>query len=69
MLERAVAALSADLLQFGSDRFLPCPAASIREAIAEMQRLLDTLDLPVGARERVMAGTADAWLRPLPGGQ
>lgn len=69
MMERAVATLSADLLQFGSDRFLPCPAQSIRDAIEEMQRLLDALELPVEARERVMAGTADAWLRPFPGGQ
>lgn len=66
MMERAVATLSPELLQFGSDRFLPCPGSAIREAIDEVQRLLDALALPVVARERIFAGTADAWLRPLP---
>ena len=43
MMERAVATLSPELLQFGSDRFLPCPGSAVREAIAAAYIGLDEL--------------------------
>ena len=63
MMERAVATLGCDLLQFGSDRFLPCPGASIREAIAEVSALLDVQDVGASERACVFGGTALKWLR------
>lgn len=62
VLARALAVLGPGLLQFGSDRFLPCSGAHIREMVDEVERLLDELQVDSEARERVMAGTASAWL-------
>lgn len=63
MIERALATLSADLLQFGSDRFLPCDASSVASAIDDVVKLLDGVAATPAARERIFAGTALAWLR------
>ena len=62
VLERALAVLGASLLQFGSDRFLPCSGAHIRSAIDEVDELLDELDADPADRERIMGSTAAAWL-------
>lgn len=62
MLSKALAVLGPDLLQFGSDRFLPCSGAHIAENIHEVSVLLDKLDIDPKARERIMYGTAAAWL-------
>ncbi|MDQ6618299.1 MAG: amidohydrolase family protein [Pseudomonadota bacterium] len=62
VLQKAVAVLTANLLQFGSDRFLPCSGAHIRSAIDEVHELFDKLDLGSTERARVMGGTAAAWL-------
>lgn len=63
MIERALATLSADLLQFGSDRFLPCSAETVASAIDEVVKLLDTAGATTQQRNRIFAGTALAWLR------
>ena len=62
MLERALAVLSPNLLQFGSDRFLPCEGASIRAAIDEVDALFDELSVSAADRRRMFCGTAAAWL-------
>jgi predicted TIM-barrel fold metal-dependent hydrolase len=62
-LRRAVAVLSPALLQFGSDRFLPCGGAHVRSAIDEVARLADAIGLDAAARARIMSGTAAAWLK------
>jgi predicted TIM-barrel fold metal-dependent hydrolase len=62
VLRKALAVLTPALLQFGSDRFLPCSAEHIRSAIADVDTLLDTLGVTAPDRERVMSGTAAAWL-------
>lgn len=61
-LKNALEVLTPDLLQFGSDRFLPCSGADIGEKIREVYELFDVLQVAPAARERVMAGTARAWL-------
>lgn len=62
VLRRALDVLGADLLQFGSDRFLPCSGAHIKGAIDEVSALLDDLGADDAARWRIMGGTAAAWL-------
>jgi predicted TIM-barrel fold metal-dependent hydrolase len=62
VLERALAVLGAGLLQFGSDRFLPCDGGWLREAVDEVFRLFDELDVGEADRRRVMGGTAANWL-------
>ena len=61
-LRRALAVLGPELLQFGSDRFLPCSGGHVKEAIEEVNELLDQLDVDGRGRQRVMGGTAAAWL-------
>ncbi len=61
-LKNALEVLTPDLLQFGSDRFFPCTGAHISEKIQEVSALFDVLEVAPAARERVMAGTASAWL-------
>jgi hypothetical protein len=62
VLRKALAVLTPALLQFGSDRFLPCSGAHIRSAIDEADELLSRLDVDRSAKARVMSGTAAAWL-------
>ena len=62
VLRKALACLSAQLLQFGSDRFLPCSGEHIASAVHEVEALLDGIGVDAPARERIMAGTAAAWL-------
>ena len=62
VLRKALALLTPALLQFGSDRFLPCSGEHIRSAIAEVDALFNLLGMDESARERVMSGTAAAWL-------
>jgi len=61
-LGRALAVLGPGLIQFGSDRFLPCTAGHIRVLIDEVAALFDELDLTQETRDRIMGGTAAAWL-------
>ena len=62
VLRKALAVLTPALLQFGSDRFLPCSGEHIRSAIDEVDELLSMLQVDSSARDRVMSGTAAAWL-------
>jgi predicted TIM-barrel fold metal-dependent hydrolase len=62
VLRKALAVLTPALLQFGSDRFLPCSGAHIRSAIDEVDELLSRLDVDPSAKARLMSGTAAAWL-------
>ncbi|HBY93447.1 MAG: amidohydrolase family protein [Ardenticatenaceae bacterium] len=68
VFERALAVLGPALLQFGSDRFLPCSGEHIRTAIDEVATLLDGLRVDAGGRERIMGRTAATWLG-LPAGR
>jgi len=61
-LGRALEVLGADLLQFGSDCFLPCSGAEIAERMGWVHALLDELDVDADARRRLWGGTAAAWL-------
>lgn len=62
VLRNALAVLSPELLQFGSDCFLPCPAAELVARRQTVERLFDELDVDQAARTRIMSGTAAAWL-------
>jgi predicted TIM-barrel fold metal-dependent hydrolase len=61
-LSRALEVLGPELLQFGSDCFLPCSGAEIAERMRWVDELLDALDVPAEARRRIWGGTAAAWL-------
>jgi predicted TIM-barrel fold metal-dependent hydrolase len=63
VLEKALAVLRPSLLQFGSDRFLPCSGAHIRSSVEEVADLLDQLQVTKEDRGRIMGGTAANWLR------
>ena len=63
VLHKALDVLTPRLIQFGSDRFFPCSGPHIREMIDEVYRLLDELEVDAAGRERIMGGTAAAWLR------
>jgi len=62
VLGRALSVLGSGLLQFGSDCFLPCPGAELRERRSWLEALL--LELEVGSVEmdRIFCKTAQAWL-------
>jgi uncharacterized protein len=62
VLSKAIAVLTPELLQFGSDVFLPCPGELIKNRIDDVITLLDHLDVDTRGRERIMGGTAAAWL-------
>lgn len=62
VLDKALAVIGAEMLQFGSDRFLPCSGDHIRAAIREVEVLLDDLNVDAAGREAIFAGTAAAWL-------
>lgn len=62
VLSRALSVLSARLLQFGSDCFLPCDGAAVASRMKEVEDLLDELEVAAEERARIMGGTAAAWL-------
>lgn len=62
VLSKALSVLGPDLLQFGSDCFLPCSGAHIAERRGWVEDLLDELDVDARGRERIWSGTAAAWL-------
>jgi predicted TIM-barrel fold metal-dependent hydrolase len=61
-LARALEVLGPELLQFGSDCFLPCSGAHIAERIGWVADLLDALEVDAAGRARIWGGTAAAWL-------
>lgn len=63
VLKRALAVIGPDLLQFGSDRFLPCSGAHIRDAMDEVSLLLRDLEVDSESRQSIFGGTAASWLR------
>ncbi|HEY0877962.1 MAG TPA: hypothetical protein VGE10_05870, partial [Zeimonas sp.] len=63
VLERALQVLGAELLQFGSDCFLPCSGKTIAERRGWVVDLLDEIGVDAAARERIWSGTAASWLR------
>ena len=62
VLARMLEVLGPGSLQFGSDCFLPCSGAHLRERRDWVQDLMDLLDLDDAAREQIWWGTAAAWL-------
>jgi predicted TIM-barrel fold metal-dependent hydrolase len=62
VLRKALAVLGPELLQFGSDCFLPCSGTHIAERMGWVHELLDRLEVDGTARERIWHGTAAAWL-------
>ena len=62
VLRKALAVLIPELLQFGSDVFLPCSGELIRSRLNEVLDLLGRLEVDKQSRERIMGGTAAAWL-------
>lgn len=62
VLQKALAVLGPGLIQFGSDRFFPCSGAHIRVLVDEVLALLDELEVGAADRDRIMGGTAAAWL-------
>lgn len=62
VLRKALAVLGPGLIQFGSDRFFPCSGAHIRILVDEVLELFERLELGREDRERIMSGTAAAWL-------
>lgn len=62
VLGKALAVLGPALLQFGSDRFLPCSGAHIRSAIEDVMALCEQLQVKQEERARIMWGTAANWL-------
>ena len=62
VLQLALEVLGPGLLQFGSDCFLPCPGAQLRERRGWLEDLLNELETPLEAQARIFSGTAHAWL-------
>jgi predicted TIM-barrel fold metal-dependent hydrolase len=62
VLRNALAVLGPDLLQFGSDRFLPCSGSHIKSAVDEVKLLLEEIEVDKRGVERIMGGTAAHWL-------
>jgi predicted TIM-barrel fold metal-dependent hydrolase len=63
VLKLALEVLGGELLQFGSDCFLPCSGRQIAERRGWVVDLLDQLSVDAATRERIFSGTAAAWLR------
>jgi len=63
VLHKALEVLGPGLLQFGSDRFLPCSGAHIRTAVEEVYALLHDLDVDEKTQAQIMHHTAAAWLK------
>lgn len=61
-LKLALEVLGPGLLQFGSDCFLPCPGAQLRERRGWLEALLNELQAPAATQEQIFSGTAAAWL-------
>ena len=66
VLRNALAVLGPELLQYGSDCFLPCPARELLDRQAALVAVLDALAVDAPARRHIFATTATAWLA-LPG--
>jgi predicted TIM-barrel fold metal-dependent hydrolase len=62
VLSKALEVLGPELMQFGSDRFLPCSGSHIRAAIDEVETLLNDLQVGPAGRQAIFAGSAAAWL-------
>jgi predicted TIM-barrel fold metal-dependent hydrolase len=62
VIRRAVACLTPSLLQFGSDRFLPCSGAHIASAITETRELCMAAGCSSADIARILGGTAAKWL-------
>lgn len=62
VLSKALQVLGPELLQFGSDCFLPCPGSHVAERRQWVIDLLDELEVGEAARQRIWSGTASAWL-------
>lgn len=62
VLQLALEVLGPGLLQFGSDCFLPCPGAALRERRGWLEALLAELQTPADAQAQIFGGTAAAWL-------
>lgn len=62
VLSKALAVLGSELLQFGSDCFLPCSGQHIAERMRWVEDLMNELELDAHARQRIWSGTAAAWL-------
>lgn len=62
VLQLALEVLGPGLLQFGSDCFLPCPGAQLRERRGWLEDLLNELETPLEAQAKIFSGTAHAWL-------
>jgi predicted TIM-barrel fold metal-dependent hydrolase len=62
VLRKALAVLGPEMIQFGSDRFLPCSGEHIRSAIEEVRALLDDLNLEQNGQASIFGTTAAAWL-------
>ena len=58
--------LGAGSLQFGSDCFLPCSGAEVRQRMHWVADLMDQLALGEGDRRQIWSGTAAAWLALAP---
>ena len=62
VLHRALEVLGPEMLQFGSDRFLPCSGEHIHSAIEEVETLLKELEVNESGGTSIMSGTAASWL-------
>ena len=62
VLRKALDVIGPRSIQFGSDRFFPCSGPHIRVMVDEVYHLLDDLNVDAAGRERIMGGTAAAWL-------
>ncbi|MGE5450775.1 MAG: amidohydrolase family protein [Acidobacteriota bacterium] len=62
VLNKALAVLGSELLQFGSDCFLPCSGSHLAERKQWVVDLMDELELDSHARQRIWYDTAAAWL-------
>ncbi len=61
-LRAALAVLGPDLIQFGSDRFLPCSGDHIRTAVRHVEDLFDEIGLDAKSRHKIMYETAATWM-------
>lgn len=62
VLRAALDVLGPELIQFGSDRFLPCSAEDLRHSIDVVDDLLSELNVEQAHRRMIMHETAQSWL-------